>query len=85
MMKLYHVQVIDTDRFDRLDTQQRMRTQYIPAPRGTIVASDGTPLAADLAGYDLIADPTIMNDKLRAVVRTAGRSLVPIATISVRN
>ena len=37
IMKLYQVQVVETDRFDRLDTQQRMRTQYIPAPRGGIL------------------------------------------------
>ncbi|HHC08196.1 MAG TPA: penicillin-binding protein 2 [Actinobacteria bacterium] len=61
-VRIYQVQAVDAARFAQRGFDQRVRHEVIPAPRGTIYARDGVELAISVAGADLVADPSIVDD-----------------------
>lgn len=69
--RLYDLQVVHADDLSERALRQRMRTITVEAQRGHIFDTNGKPLVVSLAGWDLLADPTYMNDKLRATVQIA--------------
>ncbi|TVR43444.1 MAG: penicillin-binding protein 2 [Planctomycetota bacterium] len=68
---LYNLQVVRSHDLAERALRQRMRTFVLPAQRGAIFDVQGQPLAQSLPGWDVFADPSFMNDRLRATVKLA--------------
>jgi cell division protein FtsI (penicillin-binding protein 3) len=47
---------------------QRIKTQPIPAPRGTIYDRDGVELAMTIDGYNVVVDPQLLEDPAAAAI-----------------
>lgn len=52
-----YLQLLNRPMLERQADQRSLRTQIIPADRGTIVDRNGHPLALSVASKDVIADP----------------------------
>lgn len=68
VMRLHHLQVEQGENLAQLGERQRLRKLELKAPRGSIYDASGTPLAVSDGCWALYADPTFMDDKLRATV-----------------
>jgi cell division protein FtsI/penicillin-binding protein 2 len=56
-VKLVNIQVISPDRYLNLGTNQRVKMDDLPGPRGTIRDRNGVDLALSVQMVTLIADP----------------------------
>lgn len=80
--RLHHLQVEAADDLARLGERQRQPPGWqLPARRGSILASDGTPLVVSAGVWNLLADPSYMTDKLRATVALADLLAIPRAEL----
>ena len=69
--RLWYLQVMDTNTFQALATQNRVRTVYEPAPRGRILDRQGRPLVEN-RGYQAITVTRLeVQDKPEVVTRLA--------------
>lgn len=66
--RLHHLQVDEGERLSQKGERQRNRTWTIPAARGNLYDVDGSPLAISDGTWTLTADPSYMDDRLRATV-----------------
>ena len=55
--KLVQIQLVDAEAIAQEGLETRMRETTDPAKRGSIVSSDGTPLAVDVVRYEIQANP----------------------------
>ena len=69
--RLYTLQVVESDTLSERALRQRMRNFVLPAQRGGIYDVNGQPLVQSRSGWDVFADASFMNDKLRATVELA--------------
>ena len=75
--RLYTLQVVESDTLSERALRQRMRNFVLPAQRGGIFDVNGQPLVQSRAGWDVFADASFMNDKLRATVELSDILEVP--------
>jgi len=61
---------------------QRIKTQPIPAPRGTIYDRDGVELAMTIDGYNVVVDPQLLEDPAAAAVVLAPFSELDEASLT---
>jgi cell division protein FtsI (penicillin-binding protein 3) len=66
--RLHHLQVEESDTLRAMAERQRIRTWILPANRGSIYDASGAPVAVSQSGWTLAADPSFMDDRLRATV-----------------
>ena len=75
--RLWYLQVMDTDTFQALATQNQKRVIYEPAPRGRILDRQGRPMV-DNRGYQAITVKRIdVKDKPEVVTRLAALLALP--------
>jgi len=75
--RLWYLQVMDTDTFQALATQNQKRIVYEPAPRGRILDRQGRPLV-DNRGYQAITVKRIdVKDRPEVVTRLAALLALP--------
>lgn len=67
-LRLNQLALVDGTMLAEMGRRQASRTWTIPAARGSLLDSKGTPLVESLGSWTLLADPDYMNDKLRATV-----------------
>ncbi|MHB1004030.1 MAG: peptidoglycan D,D-transpeptidase FtsI family protein [Chloroflexota bacterium] len=65
--KLAYIQLFQHDRFLALAQEEHWRQSDLPAPRGTILASDGAPLSISVDYETLYVDGKRLTDRARAV------------------
>ncbi len=68
VVRLHHLQVETGASLAQLGERQRLRTMTLTAPRGSIYDASGVPLAVSDGRWAVFADPSYMDDKLRATV-----------------
>ena len=75
--RLWYLQVMDTDTFQALATQNQVRVVYEPAPRGRILDRQGRPLVEN-RGYQAITVKRLdVEDKPEVVTRLAALLAIP--------
>ncbi|MEJ2543024.1 MAG: penicillin-binding transpeptidase domain-containing protein [Calditrichaceae bacterium] len=62
-VNLFHLQVINHDKFERIANNQYIKNIEIPAQRGTIFDRNGNVMATNVIHYDLAADPKMVENK----------------------
>lgn len=67
-MRLHLLQVEQASNLSELGEKQRLRTLTIQASRGNLYDAHGVPLAVSSGTWTVYADPTYMDDRLRATV-----------------
>ena len=72
-VRLAYIQIGEGPAWAALAEKQQVRTYRIPATRGSILDSEGRPLAISLRRPSLFVDPTLLTD-----IRFAAHSLAPI-------
>jgi cell division protein FtsI (penicillin-binding protein 3) len=75
--QLHEIQVVRHEELSDLAVRQSKRVRPITAPRGSVYDGQGTPLAVSDASWAVIADPSYMDDRLRAVVELARILRIP--------
>src|SRR5215211_970603 len=83
--RLWALQVISGDRYLEDANNNQVRTFRVPAARGTIVASDGTVLAANRPGTQIQLWPAAFDDMPRARIRSEFRRLAPLLNVKVQD
>ena len=68
VLRLYHLQVKNSEHLTERGVAQRLRKLEIQAARGNLYDASGTPLAVSDGRWTLYADPGYMDDRLRATV-----------------
>ena len=71
--RLVQVQVLDAGPYAAAASDQRLRTVPLPAVRGAVLDRHGTPLARDVEGRRVVADPSLVDDP-----GAVARVLVPV-------
>ena len=66
--RLHHLQIEKGESLTELGDRQRMSKLKIQAPRGNLYDASGMPLAISDGRWSLYADPSYMDDRLRATV-----------------
>jgi len=66
--RLHTLQVEQYDLLRGIGEKQRVRTSTLPANRGSIYDGSGAPIAVSQSGWTLAADPSFMDDRLRATI-----------------
>ncbi len=81
--RLVQLQGLQAGHFRQLAAERRTVPVSIPVARGSITASDGTPLAMTVQTYQVIADPALIpaGQKARVAAALAGPLQMPAATI----
>lgn len=69
--RLHHLQVEERDTLRSLAERQRVRTWILPANRGALYDGSGAPIAVSQSGWTLAADPSFMDDRMRATIELA--------------
>lgn len=69
--RLHRLQVEEGPALRERGERQRVRTWVLPASRGAIYDGSGAPIAVSQAGWTLAADPSFMDDRLRATIELA--------------
>jgi len=69
--RLHHLQIEQGDMLRAMGERQRVRTWILPANRGAIYDGSGAPVVVSQTGWTLAADPSFMDDRLRATVELA--------------
>lgn len=69
--RLHALQVTQREHLVSLGERQRIRSYVLPASRGGIYDVTGAPIAVSRTAWTLRADPTRMDDRLRATVELA--------------
>lgn len=83
-IKLFFLQVLSFEDFIGIATKQRSVTRPIPALRGKIFASDGSPLVINQNTFGLFLEPKNILDR-KKVVEVLSRELdIPMASISAK-
>jgi len=69
--RLHTLQVEQRDELRTIGEKQRVRTWTLPANRGSLYDGSGAPIAVSQSGWTIAADPSFMDDRLRATVELA--------------
>ncbi|MCL1597984.1 MAG: hypothetical protein M3094_02280, partial [Actinomycetia bacterium] len=64
--RLFDLQGAQAARMASVGFDQRIKTQPIPAARGTIYDRDGVELAMTINGYNVVVDPQLLDDTAEA-------------------
>ena len=83
-VKLVNIQVISPDRYLNLGTNQRVKMDDLPGPRGTIRDRNGVDLALSVQMVTLIADPKRVTDPGKATDIIAGEVDVDADELAAR-
>jgi cell division protein FtsI (penicillin-binding protein 3) len=67
-MRLHQLQIEQAANLSELGERQRLRTLTIRGARGNLYDAHGVPLAVSTGTWTVYADPTYMDDRLRATV-----------------
>lgn len=62
-VNLFHLQVINHDKFEQIAKNQYVKNIEIPAQRGAIYDRNGNVMATNVIYYDLAADPKMIENK----------------------
>lgn len=68
LVRLWFLQVISGDQYQQRAQNNHLRAIVTEAPRGNIVARDGTPLVTNTTGQNLVARPRELPPSLRPVI-----------------
>lgn len=69
--RLHTLQVEQSGELRAIGEKQRVRTWTLPANRGAVYDGSGAPVVVSQSGWTLAADPSFMDDRLRATVEIA--------------
>jgi cell division protein FtsI (penicillin-binding protein 3) len=69
--RLHTLQVLQHDTLRSIGEKQRVRIMTRPANRGSIYDGSGAPIVVSQTGWTLAADPSFMDDRLRATIELA--------------
>jgi cell division protein FtsI (penicillin-binding protein 3) len=69
--RLHNLQIEQRDALTALGERQRVRSWNLPANRGAIYDGSGAPVVVSQSGWTLAADPSHMDDRLRATIELA--------------
>ncbi len=69
--RLHKLQVVERDSLAAMAEKQRVRSWTLPASRGSLYDASGAPIAVSQTGWTLTADPSHMDDRLRATIEIA--------------
>jgi penicillin-binding protein 2 len=96
VLRLWQLQVVKGTEFKRLSTENRLRMEQIPAPRGIIYDRNGTPLVKNSAFYSVSLLPEMAEEAdvpaiaeflgldSQAVLKKIKGHKTPLATIKLR-
>ncbi len=62
-VNLFHVQIINHDKYEQIAKNQYVKNIEIPAQRGAIYDRNGNVMATNVIHYDLAADPKMIENK----------------------
>lgn len=81
-IKLFFLQVISFEDFAGVASKQRSVMLPIPAIRGKIFASDGSPLVINQNAYGIFLEPKNLGEKNKVIDVLARELSIPVASIS---
>lgn len=84
LIRLFFIQVASSDYLGGLAENQRLNNKIIPAERGRILASDGSPLVINQRAYGVILEPKIIKDKALTVNTLVKELGISSASISAK-
>lgn len=84
IVKLFFLQVVSFENFAGIAAKQRSVTIPIPAVRGKIFASDGSPLVINQKAYGLFLEPKKLSEKKRVMEIISKELDIPMASISAK-
>ena len=73
-LRLFELQVIHKGYYDELVEERRVRQDQVDAPRGKILARDGTVLTTDAATYDLKINLRKIKDEAELIAKLSRMS-----------
>lgn len=84
IFKLFQWQVLSYDKLGGLAERQRQITIEIPAKRGKILASDGSPIVINQKAYGVYIEPKKIKDKNSLITLLSRELNIPVSTISAK-
>lgn len=84
LVKLFSWQIVSFDRLVGMAERQRLVTLPIPASRGRIFASDGSPLVINQRAFGIYLEPKKIQDKEKTVSILSKELDIPSASISAK-
>lgn len=69
--RLHRLQIEEAASLRSMGERQRVRTWTLPASRGAVYDASGAPIVLSQSGWTLSADPSFMDDRLRATIELA--------------
>ncbi|MDA1140493.1 MAG: penicillin-binding transpeptidase domain-containing protein [Planctomycetota bacterium] len=76
-LRLFELQVIHQDYYDELVEERRVRQDQVDAPRGRILARDGTVLTTDAATFDLKIHLRLIKDEAELIAKLSRITAIP--------
>jgi penicillin-binding protein 2 len=76
-LRLFELQVIHKGYYDELVEERRVRQDQVDAPRGKILARDGTVLTTDAATYDLKINLRKIKDEAELIAKLSRMTAIP--------